>query len=58
MNMSYCRFQNTLEDLRDCAEHIGDRGLSDYELEAMKDLVELCRKIANVDLDEESNENS
>ena len=23
-NMSYCRFQNTLGDLRDCAEHLHD----------------------------------
>jgi hypothetical protein len=22
MNMSYCRFQNTLIDLRDCAQHL------------------------------------
>ena len=23
-NMSYCRFENTARDLRDCASHIGD----------------------------------
>jgi hypothetical protein len=25
--MSYCRFQNTLADLRDCAEHMNDDDL-------------------------------
>ena len=23
-NMSYCRWENTLDDLRDCAEHVHD----------------------------------
>ena len=23
-NMSYCRWENTLDDLRDCAEHVND----------------------------------
>ena len=23
-NMSYCRWENTLNDLRDCAEHVND----------------------------------
>ncbi|WP_295455236.1 hypothetical protein [uncultured Thiodictyon sp.] len=29
MNMSYCRFQNTLSALTDCAEHIRDLDPSD-----------------------------
>jgi hypothetical protein len=24
-NMSYCRFENTLHDLRDCQDHFGDK---------------------------------
>lgn len=44
-NMSYCRFQNTLEDLRDCAEHITDNDLDEDEHKARKRLVEWCRKI-------------
>jgi hypothetical protein len=51
-NMSYCRFQNTLGDLEDCAEALAD---IDYDLSrivdkgermAAKELIELCRQIA------------
>jgi hypothetical protein len=44
-NMSYCRFQNTLIDFRDCAATINAminedaEPLSDYELRAAKNLV-------------------
>jgi hypothetical protein len=44
-NMSYCRFQNTLIDFRDCAAtinamiHEDAEPLSDYELRAAKSLV-------------------
>jgi hypothetical protein len=44
-NMSYCRFQNTLIDFRDCAAtihamiHEDAEPLSDYELRAAKNLV-------------------
>jgi hypothetical protein len=37
-NMSYCRFQNTLNDLRDCAEHLLDP-LSAEEHRARHDLI-------------------
>jgi hypothetical protein len=57
MNMSYCRFQNTLSDLRDCYHNWdGDAGtyeddeveeLSDDEREARNDLLALCRRIIN-----------
>jgi len=49
-NMSYCRFQNTLHDLKDCAsavEEILDRGddpLGGDELEAATHLVESMAK--------------
>ena len=33
-NMSYCRFRNTLHDLRDCILNIEDTELSDEEAEA------------------------
>ena len=42
-NMSYCRFQNTLNELRDCEEHIGDEDLSDDEEKARQKLIVLCR---------------
>lgn len=46
MNMSYCRFRNTLEDFRDCIQTIYDReSVSDEESKAaiqlMKEAVEL-----------------
>ena len=47
-NMSYCRFQNTLSDLKDCMEHIEDEGLSEEEEEARERLKELCADIYNI----------
>jgi hypothetical protein len=47
-NMSYCRFRNTLGDLRDCYEHLHDpliAGCSDGEHAARTQLLELCGKI-------------
>lgn len=51
MNMSYCRFQNTLEDLRDCAaaleetaEQSGDP-MSHEEQRAAVALIETCARI-------------
>ncbi len=45
-NMSYCRFRNTLPDLRDCADNMWDE-LEDQEEEAArKRLIALCKKIA------------
>ena len=45
-NMSYCRFQNTVTDLRDCHEHIDDDDLSKEENRARTHLVTVCRQIA------------
>ena len=39
-NMCYCRFNNTLYDLRDCIEHIEDRDLSDEEAQQRFHLLE------------------
>jgi len=44
MNMAYCRFQNTVKDLRDCYDNIHD-GLSEEEERAKKRLIELCKLI-------------
>lgn len=41
-NMSYCRFQNTLRDLRDCYENIDDENLSEEEQSAKEDLILYC----------------
>lgn len=48
MNMSYCRFQNTLQDLRDCQTALADNGpddLSPEERRAAKRLIELCCEV-------------
>lgn len=49
-NMSYCRFRNTLTDLRDCAEHITDdpEDMSDEEVVARDKLVKLCIEIGGM----------
>jgi len=46
-NMSYCRFENTLNDLRDCAEALEDDqdDLSESETQAKELLIDLCRDI-------------
>lgn len=44
-NMSYCRFHNTLGDLRDCDENFESID-SEEEREKAIQLVELCREIA------------
>jgi hypothetical protein len=47
MNMSYCRFQNTLQDLIDCDDNLPNQNLSNDEARAFVDLVELCKSIAS-----------
>jgi len=54
-NMSYCRFQNTLKDLKDCYEHIEDDNLSAPESLAQNRLITLCRQIAAL-FDDEAND--
>lgn len=47
-NMSYCRFENTVNDMQDCLNAIEDRevnGLSEYELRALKSFLELGKAI-------------
>jgi hypothetical protein len=45
-NMSYCRFQNTLNNLLDCYEHIDNEELSEEEEKARKRLIDICTQIA------------
>ena len=47
MNMHYCRFTNTVQDMMDCIEDM-DVGsdASEEEKEARKKFVELCVKVA------------
>ena len=45
-NMSYCRFRNTLNDLRDCYYNM--EGVSDHEEQrARQQLIDLCRDIVD-----------
>jgi hypothetical protein len=46
MNMGYCRFQNTLVDLKDCINHMDDM-LSPKEEKAKNKLINECILIAN-----------
>ena len=48
MNMSYCRFENTARDLRDCLEAIENESLDDLsssEKRGLRQLLEDCETI-------------
>ena len=52
-NMSYCRFRNTLGDMRDCRDSLHDEVESYEEALARHYLVEMCREIvASIDEDD------
>ena len=46
-NMSYCRFENTANDLQDCFEHMGDdiNELSKSEKKNRLEILELAKDI-------------
>ena len=52
-NMSYCRFENTSNDLMDCMEALEELDveqvseMSSYEREGLKELVRLSNEISN-----------
>ena len=46
-NMSYCRFENTANDLSDCDEHMEDANLSDREKQERLRLIRICCRIAS-----------
>ena len=54
-NMSYCRFQNTLSDLKDCFNSMSDfstkeewlKSLSNEEKRAAEKMLNLCEDIFN-----------
>jgi len=53
-NMSYCRFENTARDMRDCLHAIEDREVydfSDYELRGFKDVISIAQDIVNMEDD-------
>jgi len=50
-NMSYCRFENTSNNLNDCVLHWDDNELSDSEKRARERIIELAREIVQVEGD-------
>ena len=48
--MSYCRFENTLADMRDCLYALEDgldaSELSEYEISALSEFADVARQIA------------
>ena len=53
-NMSYCRFENTVNDMQDCLNAIEDRetsDLSDNEVEALQHFLELGKVIVDYEDD-------
>ena len=52
--MSYCRFENTVRDMRDCINAIEDGEtdeLSNYEIRALEEFLDLARDITNLEYD-------
>ena len=49
-NMSYCRFENPLADMRDCLYALEDgldaEELSEYEISALRSFADTARQIA------------
>ena len=44
--MSYCRFENTVDGLRDCYENINEIDkTNEFEMRARVQLLELCKRI-------------
>ena len=51
-NMSYCRFENTAQDLQDCVRAIENGDVyefNNYELNGFKKLVRLAGELVNMD---------
>ena len=48
--MSYCRFENTLADMRDCLNALQNgldaEELSEYEIDALSEFTDVARQIA------------
>lgn len=63
-NMSYCQFQNTLLDLRQCRDTLeaileGDDCVQGQEEQhAMRKLIQLCQEIAELDVEDVEYSNS
>jgi len=50
--MSYCRFENTVNDMRDCIYAIEDGNTSELnrsEIRALEEFLDLAREITNLE---------
>lgn len=47
-SMSYCKFENTVLDLIPCRDAIinNEKQTNEYEINARKELIEICKEIA------------
>jgi hypothetical protein len=45
-NMSYCRFENTMNDLRDCLRHIHVKAENNFDEQARQSMIALFDEIA------------
>ena len=45
--MSYCRMENTYNDLREAYEHMDDADLSIAEERHKRKIIKLCKRITN-----------
>jgi hypothetical protein len=45
-NTSYCRFQNTAQDLRDCYDNWDNEGLTEKEKRAQRKIFDICSMIS------------
>ena len=43
--MSYCRFENTMNDLRDCLRHISRKAENNRDEEARQEMLEMFKMI-------------
>jgi len=52
-NMSYCRFENTSNDLQDCVDNWEldeeEASASDYEIRAKKKIIKLAKEIVEME---------
>ena len=45
-NMSYCRFENTMDDLRDCINNIYRKAENERDEQCRQQMIELFREVA------------
>ena len=45
--MSYCRFENTMNDLRDCLRHINREAENNRDESARQEMLELFTEVAD-----------